>query len=101
MTCEDFRLTNRGGEQRIFRLAGDPCSHLRRRPGAHDRGQDVGVEDEHQSSRASIEPGINRTGASIEPGRIAIRQTWRQLEIVGTTEGLEAGADALIEIARR
>jgi hypothetical protein len=45
-TCEDFRLTNRRGEQRLFRLAGGPCSHLRRRPGAHDRGQDVGVEDE-------------------------------------------------------
>src|SRR6516164_11065611 len=39
--------------------------------------------------------------ASIEPGRIAIGQTWRQLEIVRATKGLEAGADALIEIARR
>src|SRR6516164_9481651 len=38
--------------------------------------------------------------ASIEPGRIAIGQTWRQLEIVRATKGLEAGADALIEIAR-
>ena len=88
--CEDFCLTNRGGEQRIFLLAGDPCSHFRRRPGAHDRGQDVGVEDEHQSTRASI-----------KPGRIAIRQTRRQFEIVRATKGLEAGADALIEIARR
>jgi DNA-directed RNA polymerase subunit RPC12/RpoP len=88
--CEDFRLTNRRGEQRLFRLAGDPCSHLRRRPGAHDRGQDVGVEDEDQSSWASI-----------EPGRIAIRQTRRQLEIVRAAKRLEAGADALIEIARR
>ena len=93
---EDFRLTNRGGEQRIFRLAGDPCGHLRRRPGAHDRGQDVGVRGQtstkwsNQSSRVSI-----------EPRRIAIRQTRRQLEIVRATKGLEAGADALIEITRR
>src|SRR5689334_13694732 len=49
---------------------------------------------------------INRAGhqssrASIEPGRIAIRQTRRQFEIVSAAKGLETGADALIETARR
>src|SRR6516162_2683990 len=42
-----------------------------------------------------------RERTSIKLGRIAIRQTQRQLEIVSTPKRLEAGADALIEIARR
>src|SRR5438105_15589184 len=53
-------------------------------------------------SRTNIsQPGHRSNRASIEPGRIAIRQTRRQLEVVRATKGLEAGADALIEIARR
>ena len=43
---------------------------------------------------------INRTGHQSNRG-VAIRQTRRQLEIVRATKGLEAGADALIEIAHR
>src|SRR5262249_46365651 len=42
-----------------------------------------------------------RERTSLKLGRIAIRQTQRELEIARAAKRLEAGADALIEIARR
>jgi hypothetical protein len=64
---EDLRLTDGSGEQQFRGLSGYKRRHLRRRVWGHHGGQDVGVEDEHQSKQGGSRAGSRRGSSRLTP----------------------------------
>jgi Acyltransferase family len=74
-TSEHFFLANCGRVQHLFRLRGDPGSHLRHQRAAHHDGENIRIEYEHQSNLGGSRPGsrggISKSSASTKSAKRA------------------------------